>query len=193
MAVPPSRIMRRRISGVISTGYGSTCRSGRACRRRKARWWPPTWRAGMHRRRSIALRRRPGRPDHLGPRGLPSSARSMRRLVISGRLHSPRLGTVKAKGHAMAKNTICIWYDKDAEAAARFYAETFPDSAVGAIHRAPSDYPSGKKGDVLTVEFKVAGVYCIGLNGGPAFKHNEAFSFQMDSHWVHGGWHPPRC
>src|SRR4029077_15639181 len=79
----------------------------------------------------------------------------------------------------MAKNTICLWYDKDAEAAARFYAETFPDSTVGAIFRAPSDYPSGKKGDVLTVEFKVAGVSCIGLNGGPMFKHNEAFSFQI--------------
>src|SRR6266850_3732873 len=85
----------------------------------------------------------------------------------------------RAKGHAMAKNTICLWYDKDAEVAARFYAETFPDSAVGAVHRAPSDYPSGKKGDVLTVEFTVAGVSCIGLNGGPAFKHNEAFSFQI--------------
>ena len=79
----------------------------------------------------------------------------------------------------MAKNTICLWYDKEAEAAARFYAETFPGSAVGAVHRAPSDYPSGKKGDVLTVEFTVAGVPCIGLNGGPAFKHNEAFSFQV--------------
>ena len=79
----------------------------------------------------------------------------------------------------MAKNKICLWYDKDAEAAARFYAETFPDSAVGAVHRAPSDYPSGKAGDVLVVEFKVAGVSCIGLNGGPAFKHNEAFSFQI--------------
>ena len=79
----------------------------------------------------------------------------------------------------MAKNTICLWYDKDAEAAARFYAETFPSSAVGAVHRAPSDYPSGKEGDVLTVEFTVAGVPCIGLNGGPAFKHNEAFSFQI--------------
>ena len=77
----------------------------------------------------------------------------------------------------MAKNTICIWYDKDAEAAARFYAETFPDSTVGAIWRAPGDYPSGKKGDVLVVEFTVAGVSCIGLNGGPQFKHNEAFSF----------------
>jgi predicted 3-demethylubiquinone-9 3-methyltransferase (glyoxalase superfamily) len=66
----------------------------------------------------------------------------------------------------MAKNTIFLWYDKDAEAAARFYAETFPDSAVGAIHRAPGDYPGGKKGDVITVEFKVAGVSCVGLNGG---------------------------
>ena len=63
----------------------------------------------------------------------------------------------------MAKNTICLWYDKDAEAAARFYAETFPNSTVGALHRAPSDYPSGKKGDVLTVEFTVAGVPCIAL------------------------------
>src|ERR1700709_2837449 len=79
----------------------------------------------------------------------------------------------------MAKNTICLWYEGDAEAAARFYAETFPDSLVGAVHRAPSDYPSGKKGDVLTVEFTVAGVSCIGLNGGPMFKHNEAFSFQI--------------
>jgi len=79
----------------------------------------------------------------------------------------------------MAKNTICLWYDKDAEAAARFYAETFPDSAVGAIHRAPSDFPSGKQGDVLTVEFTVAGIPCLGLNGGPMFKHTEAFSFQI--------------
>ena len=79
----------------------------------------------------------------------------------------------------MAKNTICVWYDKDAEAAARFYAETFPNSAVTAVRRAPSDYPSGKKGDVLVVEFTVAGIPCIGLNGGPAFKHTEAFSFQI--------------
>jgi len=79
----------------------------------------------------------------------------------------------------MAKNTICLWYDKDAEAAARFYAETFPDSAVGAIHHAPGDYPSGKAGDVLVVEITVAGIPCIGLNGGPAFKHDEALSFQI--------------
>jgi predicted 3-demethylubiquinone-9 3-methyltransferase (glyoxalase superfamily) len=79
----------------------------------------------------------------------------------------------------MAKNVICLWYDKDAEAAARFYAETFPDSVVRAVHRAPGDYPSGRAGDVLTVEFTVAGIPCVGLNGGPAFKHNEAFSFQI--------------
>ncbi|HEX8915353.1 MAG TPA: VOC family protein [Humisphaera sp.] len=77
------------------------------------------------------------------------------------------------------KNTICLWYDRDAEAAARFYAATFPDSAVKAVHRAPGDYPSGKKGDVLTVEFTVLGIPCLGLNGGPAFKQTEAFSFQV--------------
>ena len=80
---------------------------------------------------------------------------------------------------AIAKNTICVWYDKDAEAAARFYAETFPDSAVQAVHRAPTDFPSGKAGDALVVHFTVAGVPCIGLNGGPAFKQSEAFSFQI--------------
>jgi predicted 3-demethylubiquinone-9 3-methyltransferase (glyoxalase superfamily) len=79
----------------------------------------------------------------------------------------------------MKKNTICLWYDKDAEEAARFYARTFPDSTVGAVHRAPSDFPSGKAGDVLTVEFTVCGVSCLGLNGGDTFKHSEAFSFQI--------------
>lgn len=79
----------------------------------------------------------------------------------------------------MAKNTICIWYDRDAEAAARFYADTFPDSAVTGVHRAPTDFPSGKAGDVLTVEFTVAGVACLGLNGGPVFPQTEAFSFQI--------------
>jgi predicted 3-demethylubiquinone-9 3-methyltransferase (glyoxalase superfamily) len=78
-----------------------------------------------------------------------------------------------------AKNTICLWYDKDAEDAARFYAATFPDSKVNAVHKAPSDFPSGKAGDVLTVDFTVLGILCIGLNGGPAFKHSEAFSFQV--------------
>ena len=78
-----------------------------------------------------------------------------------------------------AKNTICIWYDTDAEAAANFYAQTFPDSAVKSVHRAPSDFPGGKKGQVLTVEFTVAGIPCIGLNGGPIFPQSEAFSFQI--------------
>ncbi|WP_170800143.1 VOC family protein [Stutzerimonas stutzeri] len=78
-----------------------------------------------------------------------------------------------------SKNTICLWYDGTALEAATFYAETFPDSAVGAVHRAPGDYPSGKQGDVLTVEFTVMGIPCLGLNGGPAFKHSEAFSFQV--------------
>jgi predicted 3-demethylubiquinone-9 3-methyltransferase (glyoxalase superfamily) len=75
--------------------------------------------------------------------------------------------------------TLCLWYDRSAEEAARFYAETFPDSRVGAVHRAPSDYPSGKAGDVLVVHFTVLGLPCIGLNGGPAMKHSEAFSFQV--------------
>jgi predicted 3-demethylubiquinone-9 3-methyltransferase (glyoxalase superfamily) len=79
----------------------------------------------------------------------------------------------------MKKNTICLWYDHDAEEAARFYAETFPDSTVNAVHRAPSDYPNGKAGDVLTVDFTVCGVPCLGLNGGDTFKHSEAFSFQI--------------
>src|SRR6266702_3930946 len=78
-----------------------------------------------------------------------------------------------------AKNTICLWYDGDAEDAARFYAKTFPDSSVDAVHLAPGDYPSGKKGDVLTVEFTVMGIPCLGLNGGPEIKHNWAFSFQV--------------
>ncbi|MDO8330680.1 MAG: VOC family protein [Fluviicoccus sp.] len=78
-----------------------------------------------------------------------------------------------------AKNTICLWYNGGAEEAARFYADTFPDSSVGAVYRAPADYPSGKQGDVLTVEFTVMGIPCLGLNGGPAFTPNEAFSFQV--------------
>jgi len=111
-----------------------------------------------------------------------------------------------AKGKAMeiAKNTICLWFDKDAEAAARFYAATFPDSRVGAVQRAPSDYPSGKKGDVLTVDFMVAGIPCLGLNGGPMFPQSEAFSFQIatddqvetDRYWnaiVGNGGQPSAC
>ena len=77
------------------------------------------------------------------------------------------------------KNTICLWYDSDAVEAATFYAKTFPDSSVGTIFRAPGDFPDGKQGDVLTVEFTVAGIPCIGLNGGPQFKQSEAFSFQI--------------
>lgn len=98
-----------------------------------------------------------------------------------------------------ARNTICLWFDRDAEEAARFYARTFPDSFVSAVHRAPDDFPSGMKGDVLTVEFTVLGIPCLGLNGGPVFKHTEAFSFQVatvdqaetDRYWdaivSHGG------
>jgi 2-polyprenyl-6-hydroxyphenyl methylase/3-demethylubiquinone-9 3-methyltransferase len=79
----------------------------------------------------------------------------------------------------ISKNTICLWYDGSAEEAATFYAETFPDSEVKAVHLAPGDNPSGKQGDVLTVEFTVMGIPCVGLNGGPMFKHTEAFSFQV--------------
>ncbi|ESQ93058.1 3-demethylubiquinone-9 3-methyltransferase [Asticcacaulis sp. AC460] len=79
----------------------------------------------------------------------------------------------------MNKNTICLWYDHDAEAAARFYAEVFPDTAVAAVHKAPSNYPGGKAGQVLTVEFTVLGIPCLGLNGGDVFKQTEAFSFQV--------------
>ena len=79
----------------------------------------------------------------------------------------------------MAKNTICLWFDGTAVDAARFYAATFPDSSVAAVYRAPGDYPAGKQGDVLTVQFTVMGIPCLGLNGGPAFRHSEAFSFQV--------------
>ena len=79
----------------------------------------------------------------------------------------------------LTKNTICIWYEGGAENAARFYADTFPDSSVGAVLHAPGDFPSGKKGDIVTVEFKVMGIPCLGHNGGPGVTHNEAFSFQV--------------
>jgi predicted 3-demethylubiquinone-9 3-methyltransferase (glyoxalase superfamily) len=79
----------------------------------------------------------------------------------------------------MAKNIICVWYNSEAEEAAKFYAATFPNSSVTGVHRAPGDFPGGKQGQVLTVEFTVVGVPCLGLNGGSAFKHSEAFSFQI--------------
>ncbi|MDR6536659.1 putative 3-demethylubiquinone-9 3-methyltransferase (glyoxalase superfamily) [Variovorax soli] len=105
-------------------------------------------------------------------------------------LRGPKLRTVERDTPAnfspiakelftMAKNTICLWYEHNAEEAARFYANTFPQSSLGAVHRAPGDYPDGKTGDALVVEFTVVGIPCIGLNGGPQFKHSEAFSFQI--------------
>ena len=78
-----------------------------------------------------------------------------------------------------SKNTICLWFEKDAHAAASFYAATFPNSEVTSVHKAPTDYPNGKAGDVLTVAFSVVGLPCLGINGGPMFKHTEAFSFQI--------------
>ena len=104
----------------------------------------------------------------------------------------------------MQKNTICLWYDHDAEAAAQFYSRTFPDSSVGGVHRAPSDFPGGKAGAVLTVEFTVCGIPCLGINGGKAFKHSEAFSFQIatedqaetDRYWnaiIDNGGAPSAC
>jgi 2-polyprenyl-6-hydroxyphenyl methylase/3-demethylubiquinone-9 3-methyltransferase len=79
----------------------------------------------------------------------------------------------------MGKATICLWYDRAAEEAAGFYARTFPDTTIGCVHRAPADYPNGKEGDVLVVEFTLLGIPCIGLNGGPMFTHNESFSIQV--------------
>jgi predicted 3-demethylubiquinone-9 3-methyltransferase (glyoxalase superfamily) len=104
----------------------------------------------------------------------------------------------------MNKNTVCLWFDKDAEAAAHFYAATFPDSVVKAVHRAPEDYPGGTKGQVITVEFTVCGIPCLGLNGGPIFPHSEAFSFQIatedqaetDRYWnaiIGNGGAPSEC
>lgn len=105
---------------------------------------------------------------------------------------------------SIPKNTVCLWYDSEAEAAARFYTKTFPDSSLDAVRRAPADFPSGKAGDVLVVAFTVLGIPCVGINGGPAFTHSEAFSFQVatdsqeetDAYWNaivdHGGT-PSQC
>ncbi len=87
--------------------------------------------------------------------------------------------TILSYMNKQPKNTICLWYEKDAEAAAEFYAITFPDSHVISVQKAPSDFPDGKAGDVLTVEFTVFGVPCVAINGGPLFKQSEAFSFQI--------------
>lgn len=103
-----------------------------------------------------------------------------------------------------AKNTICLWYERDALEAAQFYARTFPDSVVGQVYRAPADYPAGKQGDVLTVEFTVLGIPCLGLNGGPGIGHSMAFSFQVatddqaetDRYWdaiIQNGGEPSAC
>jgi predicted 3-demethylubiquinone-9 3-methyltransferase (glyoxalase superfamily) len=104
----------------------------------------------------------------------------------------------------VVKNRICLWYDRDAEDAARFYADTFPQSSIHAIHRAPADYPAGKQNDVLTVEFTVVGIPCMGINGGPEITHNESFSFQIstddqaetDRYWkaiIEGGGQASMC
>ena len=104
----------------------------------------------------------------------------------------------------MTHATLCLWFNKTAEEAAKFYAATFPNSSVGKVHRAPSDYPSGKQGDALVVEFTVLGIKCVGLNGGPEFKPNESFSFQVatstqqetDRYWdaiVSGGGQESQC
>ena len=112
-----------------------------------------------------------------GSRG--SGAAEVIALAGPGRPHSRLTQLANKWRQTLAKNVICLWYDGTAEEAARFYARTFPDSAVTAVHHAPGDYPDGKQGQVLTVEFTVVGVACLGLNGGPAFKHSEAFSFQI--------------
>ncbi len=106
---------------------------------------------------------------------------SRQRQVHAVDAQTAALPGLKQKEHTnmKPKNTICLWFDKDAEEAARFYAATFPDSKVTAVHKAPTDYPGGKERDVLTVEFTVLGIPCLGINGGPVFKHSEAFSFQI--------------
>ncbi len=121
----------------------------------------------------------------------PSPARSLPGFRLGGDSGIIGKGCAGAKPTAFAliehkehtnmkpKNTICLWFDKDAHEAARFYAATFPNSEVTAVHRAPGDFPGGKKGDELTVQFTVLGIPCLGLNGGPAFRHTEAFSFQI--------------
>jgi 2-polyprenyl-6-hydroxyphenyl methylase/3-demethylubiquinone-9 3-methyltransferase len=142
------------------------------------------------RKTTTALDIRPAPPyQPPGPRGIPP--------------HPTRANTPGSTAMT-PKNLICLWYEKDALAAAEFYAATFPDTRVTAVHQAPGDYPSGKQGDILTVEFTVMGIPCIGLNGGPVFKQSEAFSFQVatdtqeetDRYWnaiVGNGGQPSAC
>ena len=128
----------------------------------------------------IAVMTADGGVEHVNRQVLEDS--SVGRLKSDGVLtHARTFPLTEHKEHTnmKPKNTICLWFDKDAHEAARFYAATFPDSKVTAVHEAPGDYPGGKKGDVLTVEFTVLGIPCLGLNGGPEFKHSEAFSFQI--------------
>jgi predicted 3-demethylubiquinone-9 3-methyltransferase (glyoxalase superfamily) len=138
----------------------------------------------------------PSHPPHSGTVACPVPAAS----GLRGARISDEFRRRKDQVMTIAKNTICVWFDKEAEEAARFYASVFPDSRVTGVYRAPGDYPSGKAGDVLTVQFVVAGIPCIGLNGGPVFQHSEAFSFQLstadqeetDRYWNaivdNGGW-----
>lgn len=102
-------------------------------------------------------------------------------MLAEGLHGDPRVSVIDGETNVISKNTICLWYDGTALEAAEFYAKTFPDSAVKAVTRAPGDYPAGKEGDVLVVEFTVIGIPCLGLNGGPEFKHSEAFSFQVST------------
>lgn len=103
----------------------------------------------------------------------------MTRSRFAGGNHHPLAFKIFPMHTPTPKNSICLWFNKDALDAARFYAATFPESLVTAVHPAPSDYPSGKAGDVLMVEFTVLGLPCLGLNGGPGYPHTEAFSFQV--------------
>ena len=109
--------------------------------------------------------------------GAAHEAQSDRELEVN--LHGRGTRFASQRSTMKNKNTICLWFEKDAEEAARFYAATFPDSRVTGVHEAPADFPGGKRGQVLTVEFTVLGIPCLGLNGGPQFKHTEAFSFQI--------------
>src|SRR5690606_19772177 len=118
-------------------------------------------------------------PRHTGSAPACRFPQSPADVTRKSRRGTPPRPTLQQETAMVARNTICLWFDRDALDAARFYASVFPDSSVGRIFHAPSDFPSGKVGDVLTVEFTVLGIPCVGLNGGPIFKQSEAFSFQV--------------